>query len=193
MLQRTFIVRKIVQYFVILTLITLPVDQWTKSFSKNNYLIHEDAEDTTIYQGRRLELFTWQEDSAWLVVYATYVRNHGVSWGLMRGLSEAIRIPILVFVGALFSMALFWVAFKLLEVHSKKLAFCLIALIAGSLGNLLDRLRLGYVVDFLSVRAGVKSSTYALPSFNVADMIIVISLICLIVMALLKKDRQEPL
>jgi signal peptidase II len=54
------------------------------------------------------------------------------------------------------------------------------ALIAGGLGNFLDRVRLGYVVDFLSFRCGFNSQTWVLPSFNVADIIIVLSLILVI-------------
>jgi signal peptidase II len=61
-------------------------------------------------------------------------------------------------------------------------------MVAGSFGNLIDRVRLGYVIDFITVRGALGSKTWALPTFNVADMIIVISLFLVIAMASKKKN-----
>jgi signal peptidase II len=67
------------------------------------------------------------------------------------------------------------------------LAIALVLMVAGSFGNFIDRARLGYVVDFITLRSGIVGKTWALPTFNVADMIIVISLFCVLTMALSKK------
>lgn len=51
------------------------------------------------------------------------------------------------------------------------------AVLGGALGNLIDRLRLGYVVDFLDFHVG----TYHWPAFNVADSAIVVGAILLLI------------
>ena len=48
-------------------------------------------------------------------------------------------------------------------------------ILAGAIGNLLDRIRLGYVIDFIDVHAGLLSYPHLhWPTFNVADSLIVI-------------------
>ena len=49
-------------------------------------------------------------------------------------------------------------------------------LIGGILGNLIDRIRLGYVIDYLDFNFG----SYNFPVFNLADIFIVISIILLV-------------
>lgn len=58
----------------------------------------------------------------------------------------------------------------------KFLQFCYGTLLGGIIGNLLDRLLRGYVVDFLSF----KLFNYNYPVFNVADVFIVVSIILIV-------------
>ncbi|MFO7534844.1 MAG: signal peptidase II [Kiritimatiellia bacterium] len=89
----------------------------------------------------------------------TYVRNTGAAWGMFDGSNVAL---------ALFSLAVL-VLLVVLRRHFigtslwQRLALGLMA--GGILGNLFDRLRLGYVVDFLHFYRG----GYHFPSFNIAD------------------------
>ena len=57
-------------------------------------------------------------------------------------------------------------------------------LLGGSIGNLIDRVRLGYVIDFISTKIG---KGYDFPVFNVADMFIVISTLLIVIMVLLNR------
>jgi signal peptidase II len=93
--------------------------------------------------------------------------------------------------GLVATMALYFVAVRLLKSDHYYPAFSLCGVIAGSFGNMLDRLRLGYVVDFLTLKFGADSLSYALPSFNVADIVIILSLICLI-STIHVPSRPEP-
>lgn len=164
---------------VAFTAITLPIDQMTKLQSTRQFLRFEDSSDTTIYQGRRQELFAFGSDQIWLSVSKTYVRNHGASWGVWAEMHDDWRRPIILVMGLVATMVLFLAAVRLLSTGYVRPAYAICGLIAGSFGNMLDRLRLGYVVDFLSLKAGWGESKMQLPSFNIADIIIVFSLIWL--------------
>ncbi|MCE0522668.1 MAG: signal peptidase II [Methylacidiphilales bacterium] len=94
----------------------------------------------------------------------TYWRNTGVAFGMFQG--EGLLVGL--FVAALALAAFFYArGFNWAGWEPNLVGGCLCG---GALGNLLDRARLGYVVDFFDVYAG----TYHWPTFNVAD-----SLICL--------------
>ena len=111
----------------------------------------------------------------------THVHNTGASFGLFQGYSFIITI--VVFIGIAF--LLFWVLFlhrrfPLLTTASSWLALGLI--LGGAVGNLIDRLRLGHVTDFIAVSIW--------PAFNVADSATVVGVIILIY-SLLRLARAE--
>jgi len=96
----------------------------------------------------------------------TYVRNTGIAFGMFAGQGLLVGL----FVAALALAALYYT--RGLDWAGREPNLVGGCLCGGALGNLLDRARLGYVVDFLDVHLGV----YRWPTFNVAD-----SLICLAV------------
>lgn len=88
----------------------------------------------------------------------TYVRNTGAAWGMLSGLNNwlvVLSIVILIF------LILFRRSF-LTDAVIHQLAAGL--MLAGIIGNLVDRIRLGYVIDFLEFHPG-----FDFPAFNVAD------------------------
>lgn len=94
----------------------------------------------------------------------TYVRNTGAAWGMLGGwnlwlafFSVVILLALVIFRRSL-----------LVDCRLHRVALGL--MIGGIVGNLVDRLRLQYVVDFLDFRFG----SYAFPAFNVADSAICI-------------------
>ena len=100
----------------------------------------------------------------------TYVRNQGAAWGMFQGAQlflGGIGVAACVLL-VLFRRALFGVGRGVWPVLG--------LLLAGILGNVIDRFRLGYVVDFIHVYWGA----WHFPCFNVAD-----SAICLAVAGLL--------
>jgi signal peptidase II len=92
----------------------------------------------------------------------TYVRNTGIAFGLFAGHGWLVGL----FVAALGLFALYYAR----SLDWKKWEPNLVggALCGGALGNLLDRSRIGYVVDFFDVHLG----THHWPVFNVADSVI---------------------
>ena len=94
----------------------------------------------------------------------TYVRNTGAAWGMFGGWNIWLAVLSLAILAVL---VIFRRSF-LVDCLLHRVALGL--MIGGIVGNLFDRIRLGYVVDFLDFRFG----TYAFPAFNVADSAICI-------------------
>ncbi len=79
------------------------------------------------------------------VLRLTYVENDGAMMGMLGGKASAMTVVTVVVLIALVAVLL-----------SKKVKFglvycCFVAIIAGGIGNLIDRFRLGYVIDYIDV------------------------------------------
>ena len=93
-----------------------------------------------------------------------FVLNPGAAFGFLATLSEEVRSPffILITVVAVSLIVFYHTRF----LHADRLASVALGLIlGGAIGNLIDRLRYGMVVDFLDFHV----SRYHWPAFNVAD------------------------
>ena len=104
------------------------------------------------------------------VLSLTYIQNRGAAWGSFQGM---IWLFALIF--ALFTIGVVW------EFSKKRMPFstfdrwCIAIIWAGGLGNMIDRIRLGFVVDMF------KTEFISFPIFNVADCFITCGCIALIV------------
>jgi len=101
----------------------------------------------------------------------TYVRNPGAAFGLFAEMGDLTRMAILVGV-SLLAVGLL-TAFFLRSPHADRLSrIAAVLVMGGALGNLIDRIRFGEVIDFLDVYLG----TYHWPAFNVADSCITVGI-----------------
>jgi len=110
-----------------------------------------------------------------------YLENRGVAFGMFQDQ----RWPILIF-GAFFMFAIVFIIFRLPE--GKKyniLQILLVCIVAGGIGNMIDRFFLGYVVDFFSF------VLINYPIFNVADCYVVCATIGLFIMFLFVFKDEE--
>ena len=110
-----------------------------------------------------------------------HARNTGAAFSLLPG-AFWLFVPVTVL--ALVMIAYFHRAFR---DRGPWIHVVLGLILGGSLGNLTDRLRLGYVVDFVSVGIGDRR----FPTFNVADSAVVVG-IGLLVLYLTLADRRAP-
>lgn len=112
--------------------------------------------------------------------YLSYVRNEGAAWSILSG-NRILLILVAVF-------ALLFIYFILLK--NKKLnkldIITYSLLIGGIIGNLLDRIIYGYVIDYLNFYI----FNYNFPVFNFADICIVISA-SLIIISIFKEKKHE--
>ena len=100
----------------------------------------------------------------------TYVRNTGAAFGFMAQANPTLRVPFFLAV-PIIAMVVLGFLYRDLPRDGKWRALALGLVSGGAIGNLIDRLRLGYVVDFLDFHY---HTDYYFPAFNVAD-----SAICL--------------
>lgn len=117
----------------------------------------------------------------------TYVRNTGAAFGMMANADPAIRVPFFLLVPML-ALGIIAYMFKKLPDRDLKMSITLSLIISGAVGNLIDRARLGYVVDFLDFHWKYQ---WHYPAFNVADMAICVGVGFMSVYMLFQKDSES--
>lgn len=119
------------------------------------------------------------------VLQLTYVRNRGAAFGLFSNSSLPYQSLLLSGLGLLALAAIAAYAWKL-PANSRLPRIGLALIMGGALGNLLDRARLGYVIDFVDAYWG----PHHWPAFNAADSAISIG-VCLLVLDILLHPSAE--
>ncbi len=106
----------------------------------------------------------------------TYIRNPGAAFGLLAGSSDTFRM---VFFGltSVFALGLLGTILLRMPERDRMGRLSVAAILGGAIGNLIDRMRYGEVIDFLDVYVG----NYHWPAFNVADSAITVGVIFLII------------
>lgn len=122
----------------------------------------------------RMELF--QSVEIWNFIKLTYIHNTGAAFGILEG----SRILFVLFTLALIIAAvLLWK-----KPWMKRYRGAVSVIIAGALGNCIDRIFRGYVVDFIDF-------TYW-PVFNVADIAVVCGTVLLAILIFTGKEEELP-
>jgi signal peptidase II len=99
----------------------------------------------------------------------TYIRNTGAAFGIFSASHEAFRLPFLITV-SLVAIGFIFMMLKRLRETETGLIIALAFILGGAIGNLIDRIVYGEVIDFLDVYW----SDYHWPAFNLADSFITI-------------------
>ena len=146
--------------YLILSILFVIVDQVVKIWIVNNFSLHDGME---LIKG---------------LVSILYVRNTGAAWGMFEGKMVFFYLITAVAVGTLL-----YLMFK--EKGKSKLLLTAYSLIlAGAVGNFIDRIRLGYVVDMF------KFEFIDFPIFNVADICLTIGVIFLFYYVIFKEQSK---
>jgi signal peptidase II len=115
----------------------------------------------------------------------SWEENRGVSMGFLTAGSETERWLLVAMTAAISLFVLAWLWREKRRDDAIALAFVL----GGALGNILDRVRLGYVVDYADLHFG---EVHPFLIFNVGDAAITIGVLLLLVRALMTRDRKAP-
>ena len=128
------------------------LDQWIKYLTVANIALYQDV---PFWDG---------------LFHFTYVQNTGAAFSSFEGQQWLFAL-----IFAAFTAAVVYDAVKKYMPFSKFERWCVAAIYAGGLGNMIDRVRLGYVVDMIEVEF------ISFPVFNVADCFITCGCVLLMV------------
>ena len=149
--QKTKKITVLVQFLISVTLLT-GLDQWTKYLAVRHL---KDQADIPLIPN---------------VLYLHYLENRGAAFGMMQEKQLFFFLIAVLVLGA--------VAYLIYKMPSdgkyRPLAVCLMMISAGAVGNMIDRVSQGYVVDFLYFKL------INFPIFNVADCYVTIGAACLV-------------
>jgi signal peptidase II len=155
--------------YLAVSLAVLFLDQWTKGIITRTMEVHQSR---TIV-GDVFDL--------------TYVRNSGAAFGLFASVDSSLKAILLNSVAVIVFLVVS--AYALRSSHkSVRLQVGLALILGGAVGNLLDRVRFGYVVDFLDFSL----SGHHWPAFNVADSAICIGVGLLFLDMLRNEESETP-
>ncbi|HET7708894.1 MAG TPA: signal peptidase II [Sphingomicrobium sp.] len=117
----------------------------------------------------------------------TWTENYGISLGLFQATSDAMRWALVAITSAIAVGVAVWIG---REKHRGD-QFALGLVLGGALGNIFDRIRFGYVVDFADLHFGEFRPFFI---FNVADAAISIGVAILLLRAFIAwlRERREP-
>jgi signal peptidase II len=155
--------------FMIIAPVVLVLDQWTKQWIIDHFQLGQSLEV--------LENF----------FQLTYVRNKGAAFGFLANAPEQFREPFFMVIPLLASIV-FLRLFRELKVGDKLMLWALCLASGGAAGNVVDRLRHGFVVDFLDFHWFHRAH---FPAFNVADSAICIGMALFMLDGLLRRPEKK--
>lgn len=148
---------------IILSIIFIIIDQLSKIIVVNNLTNNKSIEVIKSF------------------FYLTYTNNKGAAFSILTGRRILLILVAFIVIGVL----IYYVRKNKIEGKVNKIALSLV--IGGSIGNLIDRILRGAVVDFIDI----KIFGYNFPIFNLADTFIVIGVFLLIIEMFRKEHRND--
>ncbi len=153
-------------FWLLISAVIIVLDQWSKLAVADQFVLYESRPVTDFFN---------------LVL----VHNHGAAFSFLADAGGWQRIFFSA-VAIIVSMVLVVWLCRLSE-KERVLAIALPLVIGGAIGNLIDRLAYGYVIDFLDFYVG----SYHWPAFNVADIAVSTGAFLLFVDALFLQQSEQ--
>jgi signal peptidase II len=173
-------------------------DQWTKFLAVDRLtVVFERGGEVGLaekvrgfFTYRHLEALSTEPHYVWRPVWRmNYVENPGAAWGLFRGQSLEFRNR---FFGAVLVGAVLFILhyYRKLRDDQRFLQVALAFVLSGAVGNFIDRMSRGYVVDFIEWYWWNRPDL-RWPTFNIADSLIVVGVAMLIVHPGPRKEKAD--
>ena len=112
----------------------------------------------------------------------TFAKNTGVAFSFLEG-----KVPLIIIMTSI--VIIFILKYIKTTKPNKKESICYGLVLGGAIGNLLDRLIYGYVIDYLDFNL----FGYSFPIFNLADTFIVIGIIILLILSIIESRNQNEI
>lgn len=164
------------------TAITLALDLASKGWAKGHFDGNEGGPTSVVLID---ELFSK------INLSLIYAKNRGGAWGLLQDQSEAVRRPFFLVVSV--AAIVFIVSlYRKLTPAQRALKWGLPLVLGGALGNLIDRIRYGFVVDFIDVFFSREDKpAWHWPTFNVADIAICVGVLLMAIDMFTSRPRKK--
>ena len=146
---------------ILITLITLIIDQASKHLVHFNMIEYESIPIIK-------DFFS-----------ITFMKNRGVAFSILEG-----NVPLIILITSIIIILIIKYIKNTNPKNIEKIFYSLI--IGGSIGNLIDRIVYGYVIDFFDFNL----FGYNYPVFNIADILIVIGIFSLIILSYIESRDQ---
>jgi signal peptidase II len=153
------------RFLVLITLLSLIADLASKSWAT----AHLAGVDRRAHLPRRIDV--WKDHLDFV-----FAQNPGGAWSFLRSLPDSLRRPFFLVVS---SAAIIFIISIYQRVHREQTAmrWGLPLALGGAMGNLADRMRYGWVVDFIDISVRWGGRDHHWPTFNVADIAIVVGVV----------------
>ncbi|MEC3940033.1 signal peptidase II [Enterococcus mundtii] len=148
-------------YWIISALI-IGLDQWVKWLIVNNFAL---GETKSVIPG---------------ILSLNHIRNFGAAWSLLEGKMWFFTVVTIIAVVVILTLMI-----KNRSNGNRWFMIGLTLILAGAIGNFIDRVRLGYVIDMF------QTDFMNFPIFNVADISLVIGVICVLIYIILDEKEQR--
>jgi len=172
---------------------TLIIDQVSKRHAHRTLLTEESGTNLDLYRSSYYDVGTLGKESLdpanptpFARLKFHYQRNRGAAFSMLANLDDKIRIPFFYAV-TIFSVLYIMFYLKSLPINYHLTRFGLVMIMAGAIGNFIDRIIQGYVIDFVDVSWNIFGWRHDFAVFNVADIAINIGIIAFILEMLLRR------
>ncbi len=175
---------------------SIGLDQATKHYAQSDLMTYSNPENISQYRGQRIPLYSVgspdRSTSQFFVAFSlNYVRNLGAAWGALSTLPDSIRIPFFYMVTVI-AVIIIGLYMKSTPWGHRLARFSLVLILSGAIGNFIDRIVHGYVIDWIDVRWNLLGWRYDFPNFNVADSAITVGVSMLMIdMLIFENIRQK--
>lgn len=119
-----------------------------------------------------------------------YVQNFGAAWGMFSNKNENFRRPFFLIISIIAVVVVFSL-YRGLREDQRMMQVALSLIVGGALGNFIDRVRYGYVVDFIDWYITVGGEEKHWPTFNVADVWILVGVVLMAIQILFFDGLDE--
>ena len=155
-------------HYLIITAVVIILDIWTKQLVLARIRLHDAIPVIPNF------------------FQLVHVRNTGAAFGIGAN-AESSLVPLFLSVGAIIVFMVVAIYALRTPIQDRVLQVGLHLILGGAIGNLIDRFRFGYVVDFLDVYLVWGGREHHWPAFNVAD-----SAICIGIVLLFLDMKKKP-
>ncbi|MGE0787881.1 MAG: signal peptidase II [Sandaracinaceae bacterium] len=116
----------------------------------------------------------------------SYAENCGAAFGLLNNAPDTVRIGLFGLAAVAATLILFFMFYQ--GRGGPWFAYSVPLIVAGAVGNLIDRIRLGYVVDFIRFHL---EDGWEYPTFNVADITITVGVAMLVIDGFIQEKKEK--